>query len=264
MAPHDFGHLGPVRRSTGRRPHHLSHLAEVLWTDSGRRDDAKRFDVAAAVVIEAVNGTASNPESLSRPEVNRLTIDGPGEHAFDAVDCLLVVIVAVRRRRQALRGGNRELEEGYAAARIFSGDQKPHGERSETDGLVGRVHVNVARLRCHGSSFGQYRRYSKSGSSHSSSNHQRAQGSAASSVGEPAGSLSQRDITSWLAAQCGCFDTRVWRRFAVSRAFRVRVGGRLVPRLRVARSAARLTRAADGAIDLSSGASERGVAAAST
>jgi len=61
----------------------------------------------------------------------------------------LVVIVAVRRRRQPLGGRDRELEQGDAAARVVSRDQEAHAERPDADVLVGRIDVDVGRLRCH-------------------------------------------------------------------------------------------------------------------
>src|SRR4029453_10879692 len=91
-------------------------------------------------------------EGLPRPDVRRPGVDGPRPYALYAVDRFLVMIMTVCWSCQPLGGGNRELEKSYAAARVFSSDQEADSERSETDGFVGRVHVNVARLRCHGSS----------------------------------------------------------------------------------------------------------------
>jgi len=56
------------------------------------------------------------------------------------------VIVAVGRRRQTLCARDRELEDGDAAICIFSRDQEAHSERAETDGLVGRIHVEITDL----------------------------------------------------------------------------------------------------------------------
>src|SRR5438093_3321022 len=149
MAAHDLGHLDSVRWSTGRHLHHLGDLAEVLWTDRGWRDGTKRLHVLASVVVEPVNGAARNAKGLPRPDVDRFAVDGPGQHAFDAVDRLFVVIVAMRRSRQTLRGWDRELEDRDAATRVFSRDQEAHGERPETDSLVGGIDVEVGSLRCH-------------------------------------------------------------------------------------------------------------------
>src|SRR5258708_8387358 len=120
MAAHDFGHLDSVRWPTGRRLHHLGCLAEILRTDRGWCDHAESLHVLAAVVVEAVNGAARNAEGLSRPDVDRFAVDGPGRHALEAVDRLFVMIVAVRRSRQTLRAGDREFEDGDAACRLLA------------------------------------------------------------------------------------------------------------------------------------------------
>ena len=56
MAVHDFRHLCSVRRTTGRRVHHLGRLAEILRTYRGWRDHAERLHISASVVIEPVDG----------------------------------------------------------------------------------------------------------------------------------------------------------------------------------------------------------------
>src|SRR2546426_1846408 len=128
MAAHDLGHLDSIRWPTGRRLRHLGNLAEILRTDRGGGDGAKCLHVLAAVVVEPVNGAARNAEGLPRPDVDRSAVDGPGQHALDAVDRFFVVIVAVRRSRQTLRAWDRELEEGDAATRLFSRNQEAYGE----------------------------------------------------------------------------------------------------------------------------------------
>ncbi len=69
------------------------------------------FTSSAAVVVEPVNSAARNAERLPRPDVDLLAVHGPGQHAVDAVDRLLVVVVAVRRRHQALRGRDNHLKD---------------------------------------------------------------------------------------------------------------------------------------------------------
>ena len=107
----------------------------------------RAFTVLAAGVVEPVNGAPRNAQGLPWPDVNRFAVHGPGQHPLDAVDCLFVVIVTVRRRRQPLRGRDRELEESDAASRVVSRDQETHGQRPEVDGLVGGIDVDVGRLR---------------------------------------------------------------------------------------------------------------------
>jgi hypothetical protein len=65
-----------------------------------------------------VNSSARDAERLSRPYVDPLAINRPGEHPLDTVNGLFVVVVAVRWRRQSLRGRNREFKERNAATRV--------------------------------------------------------------------------------------------------------------------------------------------------
>jgi hypothetical protein len=60
------------------------------------------------------------------------------------------MVVAVRGSHQALRGGDSELKGGDAASRVVSGEEEAHGERSETDGLIGWIDVEAGCLRWHG------------------------------------------------------------------------------------------------------------------
>jgi len=124
-------------------------IAEIPWTDRGWRDRAERLDVLAAVVVEPVNGAARNAEGLPRPDVDPFAVDRPGQDALKAVDRLFVVIMAVGRRRETLRGRDLELEQSEAATRVFSRDHEAHRERPEADGFVGRINVDVSRLRGH-------------------------------------------------------------------------------------------------------------------
>src|SRR5205085_4888540 len=142
--------LDPVRRPASCCGDQLGSLAEILGTDRGWSDGTERLRVVAAVVVEPMNGAARNAEGLARTNVHAVSVDGPGQHALDPVNGLFVVIVAVRRSRQTLRRGNRELEDGDTAARVVSCDQEAHGEWPETNGLVGGIDANVGHLRRHG------------------------------------------------------------------------------------------------------------------
>ena len=78
-----------------------------------------------------MNGAPRNAERLSRPDVDGVSVDGPGQHARDAVDGLFVMVVAVRGSHQALRGRDHKLKGRDAAARVVSGEQETNGERPE-------------------------------------------------------------------------------------------------------------------------------------
>src|SRR4029077_12756307 len=83
------------------------------------------------------------------PNVDLFSIDSPGQHSVDAIDCLLVMIMSMRRCRQALRARDNELKGRDGAIRVFSSDQEAYRERPETDGLVGRIDVEADGLLCH-------------------------------------------------------------------------------------------------------------------
>ena len=67
------------------------------------------------------------------------SVHSPGQHAVDTIDRLLVVIVAMRWRRQALRSRNRELKGRDAAGRAIPSEKEAYCERSDTDVLLGRI-----------------------------------------------------------------------------------------------------------------------------
>jgi hypothetical protein len=71
-----------------------------------------------------MDGAARNAQRLSWADVEALSVDGPGQDAFDAVDRLLVVIVAVCRRRQALGSGDAAFKDRDAPTGVRSGDQE--------------------------------------------------------------------------------------------------------------------------------------------
>ncbi len=118
MAAHDFRHLCSVRRTTGRCVDDFGSLPEILGAYRRGRDHAKRLRVLDSVVIEPVNGASGNAKCLPRPDVNLFPVDSPGRHSVDAVDRLFIMVVAMGRGRQALRGpGPASLKGRNAATR---------------------------------------------------------------------------------------------------------------------------------------------------
>jgi hypothetical protein len=87
---------------------------------------------------------------ISRPS----ELEGSGwmnvRQAAFHTSCCAATIRKACRACEPLRGGDGELEDGDAATRILSGNQEAHGERPDTDGLVGRIDTNIGRLRGHG------------------------------------------------------------------------------------------------------------------
>src|SRR5829696_3630127 len=122
VAAHDLRHLRSVWRTTARRVDHLGRLPEILRTDRSWRDHANRLYVLHSMVIEPVNRAARNAECLSLCDVDLFSVDSPGQDSVEAIDRLLVMVVAMRRCRQALRAGDSELKGCDAAMRVFPGD----------------------------------------------------------------------------------------------------------------------------------------------
>jgi hypothetical protein len=53
------------------------------------------------------------------------------------------MIVAMRWRKQPLRTRDRELKHSDAARRVVLSEQETHREKPDSDGLVGRINVEV-------------------------------------------------------------------------------------------------------------------------
>jgi hypothetical protein len=126
-----------------------AHSRKYCGSRAAGVNHAERLHFLGAVVIKPVDGASRNAECLARPDVNLFSVDSPGEHALDAIDGLLVMVVAMRWSRQALRARDDELKGRDAASRVVSGEQEAHRERPETDGLVGRIDAEVDGLLCH-------------------------------------------------------------------------------------------------------------------
>src|SRR4051812_43761652 len=104
MAAHDLAHLDPVRRPACGRLEQREGLAKILRTDRRRRNHAERLRVVTPEIVEPMDRTAGDAERLSRSDGDGPPVDGPGQDSREAVDRLLVMIVAVGRSRQALAG----------------------------------------------------------------------------------------------------------------------------------------------------------------
>lgn len=137
VTAHDLCHLYAVGWTAGRR------LTEKLRTDRSRCDQAQRFRVLSAVVLKAVDGPTRNAKRLPWPDVNLLSLHSPCQHSFEAVNGLFVMVMAMGRTRQALRSWDHNLKRSDAASRLFSGDQEANRQRSEPDGLIGRIDIDI-------------------------------------------------------------------------------------------------------------------------
>ena len=128
VAAHDLRHPCSIRRTTRRRVDHLGSLAEILRTYHGWRDHAERLRFPNSVVIEPVNGASWNARCLPRSNIKLFSVHSPGQHSVDAIDRLLVMVVAMRWSRQTLRARDNEFKGRDAAGRGFSGEQEKNAE----------------------------------------------------------------------------------------------------------------------------------------
>src|SRR5262249_44666301 len=149
MPAHDLRNVYSVRRTNSRCVDRFGSLAEILRANCRRCDYAKRLHVPASMVVEPVNGAARNAERLAGPDVDLLSVDRPGQHSVDAVDRLLVMVVAVCWGRKALRGRDREFEGRDAAGRVVPGEQEAHHEWPDMNDFLGRVNTVANSLLRH-------------------------------------------------------------------------------------------------------------------
>ena len=91
---------------------------------------AGRVDVS--VVVEAVNSAAADADGLAGPDIGGCAVDRPGEDAVQAVDRLLVAVVAVGDRQPGA-GRNVELEDRDGPVRGVAFDEEPDCELPDPD-----------------------------------------------------------------------------------------------------------------------------------
>jgi hypothetical protein len=79
-------------------------------------------------------------------DVDWFSVDSPGQDSDEAVDGLLVMVVAMHWSHQALGARDHDLKGREAAGRVVTGKQEAHRERAETDGFIGRIDVEADTL----------------------------------------------------------------------------------------------------------------------
>src|SRR6185437_16951741 len=115
MAAHDLHHSGAVRRAARGGFHRFGNFSKKLWADGRRRHHAEHLRILSRVVIETVNRATRDAQRLSRTYVDLLAAHGPGQYAADAIDCFLIMVVAMRWADQPLQSGNNDLKDREAA-----------------------------------------------------------------------------------------------------------------------------------------------------
>jgi hypothetical protein len=128
VSAHHRGELGEIWRTAGCGIHNRGGFPEVVRAEDAGGDNRKRGGVHFTVVVEAMHGSAGDVDNLSGADGDRFALDRPGEHPFEAVDGLLIAVVAVGGRKPR-PGRNVELENGDRASRGLSLDEEPDRDR---------------------------------------------------------------------------------------------------------------------------------------
>jgi hypothetical protein len=98
-------------------------FAEVVRGEDAGADDCERSGGGGVEVVEAVDRSARDAERIAGADFDIAAFEREGDDAFDAVDGLLVGVVAVGDGH--LRsGGDVELEDGDGASGVLALDQK--------------------------------------------------------------------------------------------------------------------------------------------
>ena len=121
---HDRAEGGEIGRAAGCGVEDGRDLAEVVGTEDAGSDDRERFGVDVAGVVEPVDRATGDAEHLARADLDRRALDRPGQHSLEAVDRLLVAVVAVGGR-DPRAGRNVELEDRDRPSRLLALDQEP-------------------------------------------------------------------------------------------------------------------------------------------
>lgn len=115
MAAHYFSDGYEIRRASGSGLKNGGNFAEEVWPEQAGGDDGESFGAGGVEVVEAVDYAARDAEDIAGTDLVHASVDGKGHDALEAVESLLVTVVAVRHRHLA-GGWNLKLEHGEGAA----------------------------------------------------------------------------------------------------------------------------------------------------
>jgi hypothetical protein len=123
MPAHDFGEGFGVGWGWGDRGGcgfgDGGDFAEVVRGEDAGADDGERPGCCGVEVVEAVDRSARDAERVAGADLDFASIEREGDDAFDAVDGLLVGVVAVGDGHFG-SGGDVELEDGDGASGVLA------------------------------------------------------------------------------------------------------------------------------------------------
>src|SRR4029453_15308921 len=140
-----------ARWAAGSRGGESRQLAEVFGAQHAWGDHRKHCGIGAARVVKPVEGAASNAQHLTWADIVYATVDRPRQHALEAVDCLLVGVVAMGNGHTGV-GGHVKFEHRQRAGCGGAFEQEPDFERPDPDVLSRANHLVppgvLTRSRC--------------------------------------------------------------------------------------------------------------------
>lgn len=101
------------------------------------------FCVLGPKVIKTMDRTTRDTHGLTRSNFDGRSINCPGQHTANPLQCLLVCLVFMVGSRQPLPSGYHYFKNGHTAVRIVSRQKKSNLDRSDTDGLLLWIHSDL-------------------------------------------------------------------------------------------------------------------------
>src|SRR6516162_1460205 len=86
-----------------------------------------------------MNSSPGNAQYLCGMDLNRPSIDGPGQRSVNPVDRFFIMVVAMGGCHQSRPARHHQFEHRNAARRVVAGNEEMDPELSELDDLLGRI-----------------------------------------------------------------------------------------------------------------------------
>jgi hypothetical protein len=132
VTPHHGCDRGEIRGTAGCGVEDRRDLVEVVGAEDAGCRDRQRPRIDVARVVELMDGASWDEKRLSGTDLDRRTLDRPGQHSLEPVDRLLIGVVAVGGGDLRL-GRNVELENGDRSSRLAALDEEANRHPTDLD-----------------------------------------------------------------------------------------------------------------------------------